>query len=414
MCERVQQWAGPVSWRWSAVLDQSGSWDLVALVVDLGAHAVPIFHAFPSAILGVEELDGETAARRLRDGRIVEVQAAAPEISLPVPANVVPQWIYSWEEWGLTETGWPRLVMETGGGSNNYADPHQPLVMPELPFYPSLAAAVAEEVFRVPPERLRLGQHAPVSIRLCVRRGRIATLEVGGEGVLFTVEEGEPGGLAGFSLRAAWRHQPGDRAWSRSDNALAGPGRIDLATDGVPSELVVALVDPEGFEFDRRSWDARFDTPAAEPESLGALVARWLEEGEHAQLEYKQALSDTKTHVSLAETVAAFANGSGGVVLVGVDDNGAPIGYDATKASDQVTNIISHRVGEPPGFAVDEVRIEGKPLVVVRVAPSAPHQRPHQVNGRVMIRAMATTRPATPGQVRELMSTGEPRIEGLS
>jgi hypothetical protein len=283
-----------------------------------------------------------------------------------------------------------------------------------LPFYPSLAAAIAEEIFCVAPERLRLGQHAPISVRSTDRRGRIAGLEVGDLGVRFTVEEGEPEWLSGFSLRVAWRDQPGARAWSRTDRDLVEPGEIDLATVGVPSELVAALVDPEGFEVDRRSWDERFDAPKPEPESLEVLVARWLGEGEHSQLEYKQTLSEEKARISLAETAAAFANGSGGVVLVGVDDSGAAIGYAPAKVSDQVTNIIAHRVDEPPDFTVEEVNVDGKPLVVVRVAPSAPQRRPHQVSGRVMVRALATTRPASPGQVREMTSTGEPTIEGLS
>lgn len=412
LCDRVDGCAGLVSWRWSAVRDGSGGWNLVALVVDIGGQAEPLLQSYPSAILGVEDLSSEVAAERLREGHVAGSETEAPEIPLPVPQNVVPQWIYSWEEWGLANADWPQLVAETGAGTNAHVEPQLSLLAPELPFYPSLSAAVAEKVFCVSPGRLRLGQHAPVSVRIADRRGRIAKLEAGVEGVLITVEEGEPEGLRGFSLRVAWREQFGDREWVRSNNELLGPGEIKLATDGVPAELVGVLVDPRGFEVDRRSWDERFDTSTPEPESLEALVARWLQEGEHAQVEYKQALSDEKTRVSLAETVAAFANGSGGVVLVGVDDSGVPVGYDAEKASDQVTNIISDRVEELPEFVVDEIRIEGKPLVVVRVAPSALQRRPHQVKGRVMVRSAATTRPATPAQVRELTNPVEPRFEG--
>jgi hypothetical protein len=228
-----------------------------------------------------------------------------------------------------------------------------------------------------------------------------------------------PGGLAGFTLRGAWRPEPDAREWRRLDQELAGPGRIELATDGVPVELVVVLVDPEGREVDRRSWDERFDLSTQEPEEpeeLGALVARWLGEGEHAHLEYKQTLKESKARVSFAETVAAFANGAGGAILVGVDDEGRPVGYDAPKAADRVTNTIAELVEEGPDFEVAEVAIEGRPIVVVRVAASPPHRRPHQVRGRVMVRAVATTRAATPLQLRLLLmgtdGTGAP-VEGL-
>jgi hypothetical protein len=326
-------------------------------------------------------------------------------VSLPVPEDVPPQRIYGIEEWGLTDSGWSRLVVEAGAGSVFYVEPQQPLLAPGQPFYPSLAAAVAERVFCVPPGRLRLGQHPPLSLRYTDRRGRIAALEVASDQVALMLEEGQPGGLAGFSLRAVWRPEPDARDWSREDRELVGPGRLELATDGVPAELIAILVDPEGREIDRRSWDEHFDLPAKEPESLEALVVRWLGEGEHVQLEYKETLKEAKARTSFAETAAAFANGAGGTVLIGVDDEGVPVGYDAPKTADQVTNTITELVEEAPDFDVRDVQIEGKPIIVVTVTPSMPLRRPHQVKGRVMVRALATTRAATPAQVRAL-STG--------
>lgn len=68
------------------------------------------------------------------------------------------------------------------------------------------------------------------------------------------------------------------------------------------------------------SWDQRFALPEEEhqPASLHGVVLRWLAEGEHQQLEYKRELTVKQTRVSMAETVAAFANGIGGTILVGV------------------------------------------------------------------------------------------------
>jgi ATP-dependent DNA helicase RecG len=133
-------------------------------------------------------------------------------------------------------------------------------------------------------------------------------------------------------------------------------------------------------------------------------VARWLTEGEHEQLEYKQTLKEPSTRTSFAETVAAFANGNGGAVLVGVDDEGRPVGYTAAKARDQVANVLADLIEEPPTVEVHEVQISDRPVVVVIVSPSAPHRKPHQVKGRVMLRALGTTRQATPAELRQLLS----------
>jgi hypothetical protein len=371
------------------------------LVVELGISAVPLSNCFPAAFLAVEELTNAEAAQRLREGRLTSAAAQGLAVSFPVPANATPQWIYSSDSWAFIESGWSRWVVEAGAGSASYVEPQQPLLSPDLPFYPSLAAAVAEKVFCVAPGQLRLGQHPPISLRQTDRRGRIAALEVTSDQVALVLEEGEEGGLKGFALRTAWRADPGAVQWSRNDRALAGPCRIELVPE-VPAELIAVLVDSQGREVDRRSWDERYDTSPQEPESLEALVVRWLGEGEHVQLEYKQTLKDRKARTSFAETVAAFANGMGGAVLVGVSDEGEAVGYGVPKAADQVTNMIAELVEEQPDFEVAEVTVEGKPIIVVRVAPSPVLKRPHQVGGRIMVRALATTRAATPAQARML------------
>jgi hypothetical protein len=407
MCERIERATGPVAWRWAATSDDSGKWGLVALVVDVGVNASPSFERYRSAIVAVEELAGEAAGSRLREGRISEPDSGAPDLSLPVQENVVPQRVYSSEPWALTESGWPRLLISAGAGSSTYVDGRQPLQATEMTFYPSLGAAVAEKVFCISPALLRLGQHPPVLVRILDRRGRIAQVGTSENQVFLAVEEGEHGGLKEFALRVAWRTDPDSSEWSRRDYKLGKPGRVEIATEEIPAELVAILVDVEGSEIDRCSWSNRFDRPVTEPESLEGLVVRWLSEGEHGQLEYKQELQEKKTRVSFAETVAAFANGAGGAVLVGVNDEGAPIGYGISKTNDQVTNIIVDLVEEKPHFEVRKVQIDGKPIVVVRVAPSLPQHRPHQVKGRIMVRTQGTTRQASPSEVRRMTSGPE-------
>jgi hypothetical protein len=371
-------------------------------------------HRYDAAIIAVEELSAEFAAERLREGTCWEGEGGSAPISLPAQGDVVPQWVDSAEQWALTESGWPRLVVSARGGDSAYVDPLQPLRAVEMPFFPSLGAAVAERVFRVPPTELRLGQHPTVLVRIAERRGRIAAVETHEGEVRVVVEEGREGGLDGFLLRAAWRPEPGSREWERSDHTLDGPGPVELETGGVPAELVVALVDSLGFEIDRRSWDEQFGRPMEEPGSLEGLVARWLGEGEHGQLEYKQTLKEQKTRVSFAETVAAFANGAGGALLLGVNDEGAVVGYGPEKAKDLVTNTISELVVERPNCEVVELDFEGKPIIVVRVAASAPQSRPHQVKGRTMVRAIGTTRPATPAEIRELTAPALSPLDGFA
>lgn len=106
----------------------------------------------------------------------------------------------------------------------------------------------------------------------------------------------------------------------------------------------------------------------------------------------------------MAETVAAFANGIGGTILIGVEDDGTPVGYAADKAADQITNIIGNQVSELPEFFVRVTTVEHRQILVVSGRPSPLHIKPHQVKGRVMVRTWGTTRPATPAQLRQMMA----------
>lgn len=402
LCDRVAATTGGLSWRWAAIGRENGEWNLIALVIEAGSQSVATqrIDRYARAIVAVEELDAETAAQRLR-AFTASADGEEPQVRIAEQGNAVPHLVYSGEEWGLTPGGWPRLVVEAGGGSAAYADPSEPLSAVGMPFYPSLGQAVAERIFRLPYERVRLNQLAPLSVRLIDRRGRIAALGVVGESLSVRIEEGVEGALEGFYLQAAWRAELSDEDWSRTELPVSGQQTLTLPTEGIPAEFVAALVDSDGEEVDRHVFDRRHHVPTDSLETLEASIGRWIEEGEHARLEYKRELSE-KANLSFAETVAAFANGAGGVILIGVDDRGTAVGWRSRKPVDQITNIVADLVDEIPAIEVDEIVIDDRPIVVVRVPPSPAHRRPHLVRGRAMVRINATTRAASAAQHREL------------
>jgi hypothetical protein len=404
LCRRVAQAQGPVAWRWAAARDYTGSWALVSLVVSVGEDVQPFHHRYDSAIVAGEELSPRTAASRLRRG-IVARRARLPKgVAFAPQQQVSPQWIYSRDDYRFVPAGWPCLLVSASAGQSGSFDLQRPLHSDGEPYFPSFAAALGEKVFRVSPTELQTGQAAQVLVLIPDRRARIAAVDVHEDAVHVAVEGSQASEFGGFVLRAMWRREPESVEWARHDHVLSEPENVVLQTGGVPAEIVVALVDGAGRETDRRSWNEQFGRPAEPSGSLEAVVARWLTEGEHEQLEYKQALKEPSTRTSFAETVAAFANGNGGTVLVGVDDEGRPVGYTAAKARDQVANVLADLIEAPPTVEVHEVQISDRPVVVVMVSPSAPHRKPHQVKGRVMLRALGTTRQATPAELRQLLS----------
>ncbi|MDP6668366.1 MAG: putative DNA binding domain-containing protein, partial [Candidatus Krumholzibacteria bacterium] len=89
-----------------------------------------------------------------------------------------------------------------------------------------------------------------------------------------------------------------------------------------------------------------------------------LQEGEGAQLEFKESLSS-----SFARELVAFANSSGGRILLGVSDNGTVLGVadtnnlrgriqDVARNCDPPVRIHVERVGEVTVVSVQESEIK--------------------------------------------------------
>ena len=110
--------------------------------------------------------------------------------------------------------------------------------------------------------------------------------------------------------------------------------------------------------------------------------------GEGATVEFKSVLPESGSELRerVCWTVAAFANGDGGHILFGIDDDGHVVGVDevdAQESCDTVARFISSIVTPVPGFTVHGVKVEtpeqGSELVLV-VAVEAGNQPPYGVN----------------------------------
>ncbi len=90
--------------------------------------------------------------------------------------------------------------------------------------------------------------------------------------------------------------------------------------------------------------------------------------GEGSTLEYKR---NTDSLTSILKTVSAFANTAGGIILIGVDDDGTTVGVsDVGEIQEQLSNSISNRIKPqlPPEFVVN--KINGKSIISIQIEHS--------------------------------------------
>lgn len=151
-----------------------------------------------------------------------------------------------------------------------------------------------------------------------------------------------------------------------------------------------------------------------EPENeIEALLAV----GECSTVEFKSDLSpEAKSNAKMARTIAAFANGSGGTIVFGIDPDEATIlgvsqPFDAIR--DRLTDIVHGQLTTPPTTEVRSLDTD-QGLMVVLLIVHPGNDTPYGVgkaNPHYYVRANATTLPATADQVRRLARERPPISE---
>lgn len=140
--------------------------------------------------------------------------------------------------------------------------------------------------------------------------------------------------------------------------------------------------------------------------------------GETATTEFKRELpADPRHSTSVMKTVAALANGDGGTLLFGVEDDGTVCGLDAEDLRsevDRMTSMVSDRVRPLARFDLTVAEVDGKRVLIIRV--EAGEDTPYGVgttDSRVdyFVRRGATTRPASPADVRAIVRARLPEAQ---
>ena len=152
---------------------------------------------------------------------------------------------------------------------------------------------------------------------------------------------------------------------------------------------------------------------AAVERALAEEVRRRIAGGEGTRTEFKRSFS---TAEKLARTCAAFANAAGGLLLIGVEDDGSVCGVGAAAAHGQ--NDIADDVGRaareeshpPVRTHAFSVELDGRRVVAVFVPRSdaAPHLAPaHDGTHKPMLRRAASTRETDEVELRRRLAERE-------
>ena len=132
---------------------------------------------------------------------------------------------------------------------------------------------------------------------------------------------------------------------------------------------------------------------AMKTEELGTLVHQLKSSGTDSQLvEVKESVG--KMPASIVETVSAFANGSGGTIVLGLSErNGfAPAeGFDAHRIADALSQACSDKLTPPVRAGIEIMEHQGANIVVAEVDELLPRDKPCYVTERGMYKGATAT-----------------------
>jgi hypothetical protein len=157
-----------------------------------------------------------------------------------------------------------------------------------------------------------------------------------------------------------------------------------------------------------RSPDVENDLPHDPIADLTSLASQ----GEGPALEYKQKLPDTaREKRTVFKTITAFANGSGGIVVFGIDDDNNICGVsgDPPEQCRRLTDMLRDLITPTPDTRIDTYRLEGRNVIVLTVSPGAGVLHALTIDDNkpeYYIRREASTFYARPDEVTAIVARG--------
>jgi Putative DNA-binding domain len=394
--------------RVAGAFEREGNWTVEALELVGGSAPrawLPKLWRYPSALLAALETTGDTVEAWLRQGAVTVdgVTLALPQLygnaSWERSASGAPT-SFATMDWPVLET---RLGQPVGRVSSQ-----EPLISEGSPSFRNLYVGAASlfGIVRGPNESL----HQGIAFRHQDTRGRLIGVRVGPGEVAVTVDGDD---LAGMTVELAGDEPGPSRVVGASDRDV----RFQLAQGLPPGAWVVLRRDSEWI--DRRflagPW-RRESEPGVEFVPLGTRLEVFLANREGPDIEFKELVPTARDNPkTVMKTVCAFANGEGGSILFGVDDDLNAIGLPAAStegAKAQLTDLVYGWIQPTPALGFQMLPIEGSEAMVLelRVEPGSslfscgtPNQAP-----TIYVRHGAKTVPARGDEIERIVRARSP------
>lgn len=339
-----------------------------------------------------------------RKGKIAGLEFEVPELQDYVRAERLPSHARYRYFAGLWQ---PHTHYEWSPKTDRFEPPRErnPLIQDGCPSFPSLGDALYKLLFDVELDRGsdRSFPSTPFVLLVANTEAWIERVEQHTSSLIINVQGDAVEGV---------RLEVTGSGGVRFDQKLSGPGdvRLDLP-EGLPPRLWVLLSRGSRWldlrdltEYGSRSpWDNVIDVPP----DLATQVAGAIARGEGERTEFKEQIPYSKDN--FLNVVAAFANGEGGMIIIGVvNKTGAIKGLtcDLNDERDRLSQMIRANVYPEPKFKIESCELDGRKLLVILIEEG--QSKPYGVGTdqsklSFYVRRTATTPPARQEEIRAMV-----------
>jgi hypothetical protein len=283
----------------------------------------------------------------------------------------------------------------------------------QAPSFPSLESAynafMYDDYSRPVSGGKSLGQ---MSVRIADQRARIKSVRITGSAITVQIDGTD---VAGTCLEI-------NSADVRDVKTLAAAGPVRLPIPrGLPDDTWLWLKRDNDW-LDYRALSDSYRSPDIEvaiPHDTEAELSRLISQGEGLYLEYKRKIPENRDEKrKTLKTIVAFANGEGGTLLFGVDNDSGVTGLTGTPDScrSDLTNLIRDLITPSPHVIIETYLYDEKLLMIARVhsGSGTPHALVLDQNRpEFFVRRNSTTFYAKPDEIagiaRRAASAAAPR-----
>lgn len=284
---------------------------------------------------------------------------------------------------GNIEVGWLFETYQYSSQNRNF--PPEPLISPNLPLFPDSRTAIERFI------GIDFSHYSyPFGIIICLPNygARIEEVSIGSKEIKVKIQ---PKAENAKNIIGKLFCQK-DRETKQADIEFEKDTGI-VPIGFFPDSLYLVLVSKTtGETLDSRRFYSTWELPKGfvfeVPEyELLEIIRR----GETETTEFKEKIGKAE---ELAETAVAFANGQGGVILIGIDDHANIVGLTQGDNEDTITNILRSHCEPHVKCEIRKQEIEGKTIMLIRVEKG--ENKPYTVREKgVYVRANATDRIAS-------------------